>query len=203
MRLVYDVHHQRCNPDGLSEETAVALERIGHEPVQLIARRAEHVHTDAMRARIRERIPDALVVLDIAEGRVAGVDQLVAMQKDVAAEVSRCSRTRPIFAGEYALLRFSSPAQVHPLVAVRWMHRLSSYIVIAANGGYIAGRVNFAVRAAQPIDLLSRLHAMGTDFGPEYGHGHARATGGSLSSVDFERWLERLGFGHRATGLEP
>jgi hypothetical protein len=132
---------------------------------------------------------------DIAEGRVPGVDALRDCRLEVQHEVARCAKTPPRFAGNVALLLFSSEAQVHPLVAVRWAQRLPEHIVIAANAGYLPGRVNFALRSRAPVDLIAWLK--GLDLPPpggEFANGHARATGGSLSQEDFLRFAEAAGF---------
>lgn len=132
---------------------------------------------------------------DIARGRVAGVEKLRDYRQRVAAEVSRVARTRPVFADRVALLRFSSGAQVHPLVAIRWARRLSNNIVIAANYGYLPGRVNFAMRSMLDVNLVDFLHNLGvTDVDGEFGYGHARATGGSVTPQDFDRLLRAMGF---------
>lgn len=98
--------------------------------------------------------------------------------------------------GKRRLVRFSSGAQVHPIVATRWAGRLSPRIVIAANDGYLPGRTNFAVRCRDTIDLVAWLR--GLPFTPppdaEYAHGHARATGGSLPPAAFEAFITTLGF---------
>jgi hypothetical protein len=141
---------------------------------------------------------------DISEGRVTGVDALRDCRLEVQREVARCAKTPPRFSGNVALLLFSSGAQVHPLVAIRWAQRLPEHIVIAANAGYLPGRVNFAVRSQMPRDLIAFLR--GLQLPPlegEFAHGHARATGGSLSSRDFLLFAETLGFqGLRAEEVE-
>lgn len=132
---------------------------------------------------------------DIARGRVPGVERLRAWRAAVQAEVGRCARTRPRFAGAFALVRFRSPMQVHPVVAVRWARRLPRHVVIVANDGYLPGRVNFAVRtrtARNLVDLLRGL-PLGEVEG-ELGFGHAQASGGSLSPRDFAALLDALGF---------
>src|SRR3712207_8625605 len=59
-----------------------------------------------------------------------------------------------------ALLRFASPAQVHPLVATTWARRLAPRMVLAANDGYLApGVVNFAVRGDRKSTRLNSSHA--------------------------------------------
>lgn len=133
---------------------------------------------------------------DIAQGRVEGVDLLRQYREEVKQEVARCSRTAPRFSGGIALLRFSSATQVHPLVATRWAQRLRGHVVLAANYGYLPGRVNFSLRSAEQVDLIGLLRGLGDPHVKgEFAYGHARATGGSLPTADFHRLLERMGFG--------
>ncbi len=129
---------------------------------------------------------------EISAGRVPGVAQLERYRQAVQAEVARCSRIAPKRIGPAALIRFSSAAQVHPLIAVRWSGRLAPAIVIAANDAFLPGRVNFAVRSASDVDLVAWLRSL--PFTPsasaEFANGHPRATGGSLPIPDFERFVE-------------
>jgi hypothetical protein len=131
---------------------------------------------------------------EIAARQVPGADRLEAYRREVQAEVARCSRVPPAVMGDAALIRFASAAQVHPIVATRWSARLAPAVVIAANDGFLPGRVNFAVRNASGVDLLAWLRAL--PFTPrsdaEYANGHARATGGSLAAADFARFVEVL-----------
>jgi single-stranded-DNA-specific exonuclease len=76
--------------------------------------------------------------------------------------------------------------------AETWSRRLAPRIVIAANDGYVAGRVNFAVRGGT-ASLPALLRAALPDVGGEYAHGHDRASGGSIAPGDFERLLAALG----------
>lgn len=132
---------------------------------------------------------------DIARGASAEVERLRACRRAVDAETRRCARTRPVFARRLALLRFSSPMQVHPLVAVRWMRRLRRHVVIAANEGYLPGRVNFAMRTTADVNLVELLRSLPLgEVDGEYGFGHPAASGGSLAPRDFARLLARLGF---------
>jgi single-stranded-DNA-specific exonuclease len=102
-------------------------------------------------------------------------------------------RTAPVVGERAALLRFTSPYQVHPLVATTWSRRLAPRVVIAANDGYLPGRVNFAVRGGDGADLRALLREALPEAGGEFAHGHARATGGSLDPESFGRLTERLG----------
>lgn len=143
----------------------------------------------------------AASVDDITSGRLAETRLLEKYQEQVRAETDRCARVAPTIAGDVALLRFSSGAQVHPIIAIRWARRLAPRIVIAANDGYLPGRTNFAVRCQAAVDLVGWLR--GLPFTPppdaEYAHGHPRATGGSLARSDFDALIAALGFGIRAS----
>lgn len=133
---------------------------------------------------------------EIARGVVPGTRELAACRDEVNAELARVARVPPRISGNIALLRFSSAAQIHPLVATRWTTRLAPRIVIAANDGYLPGRVNFAVRSASGIDLLAFLRGLGLgDVEGEFANGHPRATGGSVPPAEFARLLRALGFG--------
>lgn len=109
------------------------------------------------------------------------------------AELDRVVRTAPRMVGEHvALIRFTTPAQVHPLVATTWARRLKPRVVLAANDDYLApGVVNFAVRGGEG-DLRAFLRAALPDVTGEFAHGHPRATGGSLAAADFARLLDAL-----------
>jgi single-stranded-DNA-specific exonuclease len=162
---------------------------------------------NAARRSSRSAAPLAMQVLlragsatDIAEGRVPGVDALRDCRLEVQREVARCAKTPPRFAGHQALLMFSSEAQVHPLVAMRWVSRLPDHVVIAANTGYLPDRVDFVLRSHAPVDLLAMLRGVDLPaLGGSSAHGHVHATGGSLPPGDFVRVMEALGF----HGLSP
>lgn len=141
---------------------------------------------NAARKSSRFAAPLALGVLlragsatDITRGNVPGVDTLHDCRLEVQREVLRCSKTPPRIASPVALLLFSSEAQVQSQVAVRWAQRLPEHIIIAANAGYLPGRVDFAVRSRMPMGL---------------GALPVHPTGGSLSRADFLRFAAGLGF---------
>lgn len=133
-------------------------------------------------------------VADIVEGSHPGIRQLEDYRAAVAAEVQRCSRVAPRRVGDAFLIRFTSAAQVHPVVAVKWTNRLAPAVVIAANDGYLPGRVNFAVRCARDINLLEWLRGLPFEvpLGAEYANGHPRATGGSLDHDAFAAFVSAL-----------
>ncbi len=101
-------------------------------------------------------------------------------------------RTPPRVGERAALVRFSSPYQLHPLAAAMWARRLSPRPVLAANDGYLPGVVNFSIRGGEG-DLRALLQEALPGIGGEYAHGHPRATGGSLAPADFDHLLAALG----------
>ncbi len=119
--------------------------------------------------------------------------KLVEAKDEYRAEFERVVRTPPrTIGGRVALLRFSSFAQVHPLVAVAWARRLAPRVVLAANDGYLGtGTVNFAVRGGSG-NLRSLLRNALPEARGEFARGHDRATGGSLTTEQFELLLDRL-----------
>ena len=139
-------------------------------------------------------LDQARSVQDIAAGKVPGAERLEEYRLAVVAEVDRCSRIPPEVMGDAALIRFSSGAQIHPLIATRWSRRLAPRVVIAANDGFIPGRVNFAMRCAADINLLQWLRSLPFTPSPgdEYANGHPRATGGSLPVTAFDAFLQAL-----------
>jgi single-stranded-DNA-specific exonuclease len=101
---------------------------------------------------------------------------------------ARAMKVAPAVGDAAALIRFSEPARVHPLVATAWMRRLAPRVVIAANDGWREGLVSFAVRSADGRDLRRWLLER---YRPPAGagdnaRGHARATGGALVPDAFD-----------------
>lgn len=136
----------------------------------------------------------------IAELALPEAKQLEVYRQEVEGELRRARRAAPLFAGRVALLKFSSPCQVHGMVAASWARRLAGYVVMAANVGYLPGKVSFAVRAYEHVDLLHLLRGLEFERAEpdEYAHGHRAATGGSLACASFNRMLAALGFGPEA-----
>lgn len=141
----------------------------------------------------------ALLRHGTAQELLASVDEdvvrLRSAREEVKLAMNEAKKAAPKFAGNVALIRTTSRCQVHPLIAQIWRTRLPKYIVIAANDGYVDGRVHFSMRSAADINLIDFLRAIDLGEGDgSLGHGHDQATGGSLP---LERWnllLEKLGF---------
>jgi single-stranded-DNA-specific exonuclease len=108
---------------------------------------------------------------------------------------ARARKTAPKFAGEVALISIHEGCQVHPLVAQTWRNRLQKNIVICANTAYLPGRVNFAVRTSTSRNLLDFLRDhRPSGAGEDYGRGHDKATGGSLTVEQWSEFLTSVGF---------
>ncbi|MCP3099504.1 hypothetical protein LZ198_11550 [Myxococcus sp. K15C18031901] len=151
-------------------------------------------------ARAQEVLLRARSARDIAQGAIPGVDALRDCRLEVRREAERCARTPPRLSSHAALLLFSSEARVHPLVARRWESRLPDHVILAANAGYLPGRVDFTVRGPSSPDVVALLDTYGAAPRAE---GPPPVVGGSLSPSDFLRLTEVLGFrGLRLDDLE-
>ena len=132
---------------------------------------------------------------DLVNSSAPEVQVLVAARSEVKGELEKAKKAAPKFAGQAALILVDSPCQIHPLIAQIWRTRLPKFIVMAANKGYLPGRVNFSARGSGALEWL-RSFELGLDDGEEsgFGHGHDAASGGSLP---FEKWnllMELAGF---------
>lgn len=120
------------------------------------------------------------------------VEELEAARAEARAAFERAVRTAPAVGEHVAVIRFDEPYQVHPLVAQTWARRLAPRPVLAANDGWIPGRVNFSIRGGSG-DLRALLRtALPAPGEGEVGNGHSRATGGSLPPDEFQRLLRGL-----------
>jgi single-stranded-DNA-specific exonuclease len=132
----------------------------------------------------------------VLSGEYPETSELEEAREVVKAELDVARRVAPNVAGDIALIRFASPAQVHPLVAQTWAKRLKGRIVLAANTGFREGWVHFAARSAENVDLVAFLAERAPAGADEnYGSGHRNATGGALRSDDWNEFVRGLGFG--------
>ncbi|WP_218013943.1 DHH family phosphoesterase [Rubellimicrobium rubrum] len=132
---------------------------------------------------------------ELLSGDHPELDQLLAAKSEVAAALDGAKRIAPKIRGDVALIRFSSPCQIHPLIAQQWRGRLKDKIVIAANTGYRDGWVHFAARTTTGTDLIRFLATQKPPgAGEEYGSGHSQATGGALRPADWNHFIAGIGF---------
>ena len=166
------------------------------EAVSLInaARRASNYEPEtAAQALLKFTNPKDLVNSDSSE-----LKRLRAAKSEVNQELNEARKAAPTFAGQVALIRLNSPCQIHPLIAQSWRGRLPKYIVIAANTGYLPGKVNFAARtSAQGVSVLDFLRGFKLDVTAaegSYGQGHDQASGGVLPVAAWNELLAKMGF---------
>lgn len=113
---------------------------------------------------------------------------------EVAAALAEGKKAAPRFSGEVALVRVNSPCQIHPVIAQIWRGRLPKYYVLVANEGYLPGRVHFSARCSGERNLLQFLGQFKQRVPGNYGFGHDQASGGAVSTAEWEQLLAALGF---------
>lgn len=154
-----------------------------------------------------------LTILDPATNTHAA--RLYEARDAVGMETERCTHTPPKFAkdGRVALLRITSPYQVHPSIATRWTGALKSknlQVVMCANDGYNEGLVNFSCRIAQVakrrgeevniIDVLNSYADRDAEWkkkvmeavGGNAFNGHPQASGGIFPTEHWEKLMELM-----------
>ncbi|TBU22089.1 DHH phosphoesterase [Dichomitus squalens] len=170
-------------------------------------RSAEYDVETAWRVLLISTSPKDVVSLTSNED----VKRLYEARASVKTETERNARKAPIFSGDgrVALIRISSPAQVHPLIATRWSSSLKGprlEVVMCANDGYSPGMTNFACRIprsrrvangegevniiATLKEYASRVPGLRETMGDDFARGHKEASGGIVRTADFERLWE-------------
>lgn len=145
-----------------------------------------------------EVLRDAESAQEIVEGRSANVEMLRQCRAEVKAGLDEVKRLAPKFSKteKVALFEFSDPNRIHPLLAQSWHGRLPKFIVIAANHGFVPGRVSFSARTSSGANILEFL-ARFRDVVPqelEYGYGHDQAAGGVVSEEGWATLKQAFGF---------
>lgn len=141
---------------------------------------------------------DAGSAREIAEGDSDDSRTLRACRQEVKEALDEAKRLAPRFSKKekVALLEFSSPSRIHPLLAQSWHGRLKGYIVIAANLGFLPGKVAFSARTSTGdnlLEFLARFRSALPAEEAEYGHGHNQAAGGVVSLEAWEKLKAAMG----------
>jgi single-stranded-DNA-specific exonuclease len=132
---------------------------------------------------------------DIVHGRLSAARELAELRRAFNAALAATQRVSPVFRDRVALIRVNSPYQVHPCLAQVWRGRLPDHVVIVANDGYVPDAVAFSITTDLDISLLEFMAAFRSSLDPtEFGYGHDKATGGSLSPDEWKRFMATLGF---------
>jgi single-stranded-DNA-specific exonuclease len=124
----------------------------------------------------------------LASATAAGFDDF---RHEVYLDLKKNLKVPPIFKGRFALFLFSSPHQIHPLIATIWAGKLKQYIIIAANEGFLPEKICFSIRSRLDVNLLDIIKELRT-ANEEMDYGHEKATGGVVSPAEFDSLLEKL-----------
>ncbi|RDX44798.1 DHH phosphoesterase [Lentinus brumalis] len=174
----------------------------------------------AWRALLKSTSPKEIVNPESSKD----VRRLFVARAEVKSETDRCARKPPTCSGDgrIALIRISSEAQIHPLIATRWSSSLKGprlEVVMCANDGYNAGMTNFACRVAKSrkaaagegaTDIIailkeyaSRIPGLREAMGDDFARGHKEASGGIVLTEHFERLWEVMANAEREEGGPP
>lgn len=132
-------------------EVAVLLNSAG--------RSSDPATAEAMALLERNDGPEELLADDSAE-----LDRLRRCRAEVMRALARWSRQRPHFMWRVALVPVASPCRIEEILAAMWTRQLERYMVVAANSGYVPGKVHIIARTASPDrDLLLLLDKTAPD----------------------------------------
>lgn len=127
-------------------------------------------------------------ISDLIDHSSPEVMRLEAFRQEVNREVKRCRHERPHFSWKVAIIPFESRCDIQGLIAETWRRQLENYLVIAANFGYIEGKVAYVIRTqldTSVIDFMESLRPAGYDSHVIFGHDRAGS-----GVVDRAVWLE-------------
>ena len=115
----------------------------------------------------RDREPavrEALALLarsDGPEGFLADessdMERLRSARVAVMQALGEWSHQRPYFMWRVALAPVASPARIEDILAAMWARQLPRYMIVAANSGYVPGKVHLVARSDSPERDLLRL----------------------------------------------
>ncbi len=153
----------------------------------------------ALELLLRAETPKQVMKSDdpaLAELRVAKMETsaALAMARKTAPKFS--AKWKKELGADLAMVRISTPCQVHPLVALTWRGQLKHAVVFGVNTGFRAGYVHFSGRAPSGVNLLRFLRAH-TPEGADgtFGGGHDQASGGALTVALWNVFATDMGFG--------
>jgi hypothetical protein len=134
-------------------------------------------------------------ISDLVDPRSESVQLLETYRAEVNQEVRRCRHEKPHFRWKAAVVPFRSTCDIQGLIAETWRRQLKKYLVIAANFGYLEGKVAYVIRTeldTSVIDFMESIKPQGLDRHVVFGHDKAAG-----AVLDRELWFEladRMGF---------
>ena len=162
-------------------------------------RSAEGDASVALELLLRAETPKAVMKSDDP-----AMAALRAAKAETSAALAEARKTAPKFSTKWkkelgadmAMVRISTPCQVHPLVAQTWRGQLRGAVVFGVNTGFRPGYVHFSGRAPAGVNLLRFLREH-TPAGADgtFGGGHDQASGGALPVALWNEFATEMGFG--------
>jgi len=123
------------------------------------------------------------------------VKKLLQYRAEINAEVRRCRHEAPQFSWKVAVIPFESRCDIQGLIAETWRRQLKNYIVIAANFGYIEGRVAYVVRTQMELSVIDFMESIKPpDYDDHIVFGHDRAGGAIIAREVWMKLVDRMGF---------
>lgn len=144
----------------------------------------------ALSLLLRADGPAALV-----QGASTEARRLHAARQEVNAAFAECKKAVPQFSAMAALVRVSSPCQVHPLLAQMWRRQLPSHLVICANTGLRPGEVHACIRGPDDVCVADFFRERGLPAAADALRRCSDPEGALV--ITFPEWREmasRLGF---------
>lgn len=134
-------------------------------------------------------------VSDLLDHQQQAVRMLESYRAEVNREVKRCRHEKPQFSWKVAVVPFKSNCDIQGLIVEPWRRQLEKYLVIAANFGYLEGKVAYVIRTeleTSVIDFMESIRPVGFDSHVVFGHDRA---GGAVLDTDlWYRLADRMGF---------
>jgi single-stranded-DNA-specific exonuclease len=134
-------------------------------------------------------------VSDLVDRRQQAVQMLESYRAEVNREVKRCRHEKPQFSWKVAAVPFKSNCDIQGLIVEPWRRQLKKYLVIAANFGYLEGKVAYVIRTeleTSVIDFMESIRPAGLDSHVVFGHDRA---GGAVLDTDlWYRLADRMGY---------
>ena len=140
-------------------------------------------------------LDNAKILDDLVRADSPAVAKLSSYRREVNSEVRRCRHEGPNFLWRVAVIPFKSQCDIQGLIAEPWRRRLSKYFVIAANFGYIEGKVAYVIRTQLETSVIDFMESLKpTGYAGHVVFGHDRAGSGLIEKDIWEAIAARMGF---------
>lgn len=135
---------------------------------------------------------------EFLESKADSVEALRIAKAAAQKAFRKAKAVSPRYAKQMALLTLKTPCRIHGLVAQLWRNRLPERFVLVGNVGLAGDHVEFSVRCRRDYDALEWLRPHAEPLLGRALEGHPQACGGRLTRENWDRLLEKLGYGPSA-----